>query len=494
MGEIFCAEPAEQQAAAGSRVAEAGRGVRARRRAGPASATRTGGRSGSPDPDGSVRRGRARRPAAPQKKRRKKSRSAGSSGDESPPRKKAKAAKRKKVESSSSSSSDSSDSSSGSDTERDSAGSKSSGEDSVREGGSKKRKMHATWDLLNDIWPLEERPRKLQDKRYVGRLSWPTLMALQDRYEKEAEKKGVGSAIYGKDRRLKKIRFRGKADDGYAKLHKARWLRLPMAAPDKYWRKVPRAHEQRFRHLQLAHYGAESQINEKVILSLHDRQVPVELKMLLRGNYHRDSGKGTDLAEPAEVRHLQEAVCNYMTACHVLWPFDYGPLVILRVLIENRWGEAAGGDMRERVGLVTRFFNEVVGDNSGRAVRGEPPLDYEKVRAKWGRQVEMAFPQLGFLAGAGQATGGKAAKAGKETRAGSAAAGKPGGSGSSPRAVHSGRPVCFAFNLRDGCKRQRGAADACRDPNGKLYAHYCNYFDRAKNAHCLAMHSRCANH
>ncbi len=57
---------------------------------------------------------------------------------------------------------------------------------------------------------MEERPKKLQDRRYVGKLSWPTLMALQDRYEKEAEKKGVGSAIYGRDRKLRKIRFKEK--------------------------------------------------------------------------------------------------------------------------------------------------------------------------------------------------------------------------------------------------------------------------------------------
>ena len=217
--------------------------------------------------------------------------------------------------------------------------------------------------------------------------------------------------------------------------------------------------------------------------------MPIELKMLLRSNFQKDGGKGADLAEPAEVRHLQEAVCNYMTACHVLWPFDYGPLVVLRVLIENRWGEAAGSDMRERVGLVTRFFNEVVGDNSGRAVRGEPPLDYEKVRAKWVRQVELAFPQLGYLAGAEAAKG---QRGGKEAKGAAGAAGKSGAG--NPRAVHNGRPVCFAFNQREGCKRQRGANDACRDNNGKLYAHYCNHFDRVRAVHCLAMHARCANH
>jgi len=223
-------------------------------------------------------------------------------------------------------------------------------------------------------------------------------------------------------------------------------------------------------------------------------QVPIELKMLLRANFHKDGGKGGDMAEPAEVRHIQEAVVNYMTASHVLWPFDYGPLVLLRVLVECRWGEAAGGDMRERVALVSRFFNEVVGDNSGRAVRGEPPLDYEKVRAKWARMVELAFPQLGFL-GAGSAAAGsqKGEQKGSKEARGQAGGGAKGGL-STPRASHSGRPVCFAFNQKEGCKRQRGAGDACRDQNGKLYAHYCNFYDRAKGAHCLEMHPRCANH
>jgi len=206
--------------------------------------------------------------------------------------------------------------------------------------------------------------------------------------------------------------------------------------------------------------------------------------MLLRSNFHKDGGKGGDLAEPAEVRHLQEAVCNYMTVCHVLWPFDYGPLVIFRVLVENRWGEAAGADMRERVGLVTRFFNEVVSDNSGRAVRGEPPLEYEKVRAKWSRQVELSFPQLSFLKA-------KAGRDGRDSR-GQQGAGK--GGLNTPRAMHNNRLVCYAFNQKDGCKRPRGAADACKDANGKLFAHYCNNFDRVKGTHCLAMHPRCANH
>ena len=233
-------------------------------------------------------------------------------------------------------------------------------------------------------------------------------------------------------------------------------------------------------------------------------QVPLELKALLRANFHKDGGKAAELAEPAEIRHLQEAVCNYMTVSHVLWPFDYAPLVLLRVLIENRWGEAAGGDMRERVALVSKFFNDVVSENSGRAVRGEPPLDYEKTRGKWARAVELAFPQLSYLNSATTAAGGgggsQQARQGQRPGGNGTGGGKPGGSrppgggSGNPRAMHNGRAVCFQFNQREGCKRQRGAQDACRDPTGTLYAHYCNFFDKRKGAHCLAMHPRCANH
>jgi hypothetical protein len=182
--------------------------------------------------------------------------------------------KKRRAASPTSSSEDSDPSSSGAASGAGSSSSSSSGGDATgRKRRGKKSDEEAKWALLNDIWPIETRPKKLQDKRYVNRQSWRTLHALQDRYEKEAERKGFGAAIFGKDQKLKKSSFKKKTDDGYTRLHPARWQRLPMAPPDKYWDAVPRAHEQRFRHLQLGHYGAESQINEKVILSLHDRQV-----------------------------------------------------------------------------------------------------------------------------------------------------------------------------------------------------------------------------
>ena len=124
------------------------------------------------------------------RKTKKRARSASSSSEaDSPPKKKEKKARRKAAETTSSSSGSSSSGSttaSGETGEESEEGASSSG---GGRSGKKRKKAGATWALLNDIWPLEERPRKLQDRRYVSKLSWPTLMALQDRYEKEAEKK-----------------------------------------------------------------------------------------------------------------------------------------------------------------------------------------------------------------------------------------------------------------------------------------------------------------
>ena len=49
--------------------------------------------------------------------------------------------------------------------------------------------------------------------------------------------------------------------------------RMPFVEPEAYYKDVPTKREQIFRHIQLAHLGAEGQIKESVIVRAHDRQV-----------------------------------------------------------------------------------------------------------------------------------------------------------------------------------------------------------------------------
>jgi hypothetical protein len=48
-------------------------------------------------------------------------------------------------------------------------------------------------------------------------------------FMKEQERKGVGAAIFGRDKKPKKIKFRAMKDDGESKLHPARFVGLPRA-------------------------------------------------------------------------------------------------------------------------------------------------------------------------------------------------------------------------------------------------------------------------
>ena len=186
------------------------------------------------------------------------------------------------------------------------------------------------------------------------------------------------------------------------------------------------------------------------------------------------------------------------------------------MLVEANWGVAAGSSEKSRVALVRRFFDEMARDNSGRAVRDEPPLSYEEAKAKWTRIMESVLPGLGML-GAAAATGaaGKSKQLGGQQQQaqqqqvkrggggggggrGSARGGRGGGGGpvglQRSGAVASGLPVCYQFNLAQGCSRDVAGPNACKDAKGMHFAHACNWLDKQTNKFCLQLHARCTNH
>ena len=378
----------------------------------------------------------------------------------------------------------------------------------------KQGKRAGMWELVNEMWPLDTRPKLLQCRRTVEKMTIAEISQFKDHYEKEEEKKGAGSAVYGKDQKLKPVSFKKGKDDGVSKLHPARFeLRMPLSVPKKYWHKIP-ARREVYRHFPLAHLGMEGQVSEATIVRMHDRRVPITLDMLYKGNAGRDSkAEKAEWLEPTEVRHLQEAILNYMVLLNALWPMDYAGAVIMRVLVEANWGVAAGGNEKMRVALVRKFFDETVRDNSGRVVRDEVPLSYEEAKAKWIRVMESVLPGMSLLGATAVALTGAKGKQGpgqqlqqQQPKRGGAGGGRGGsrggrggGAGSSAAsqrsgAVASGLPVCFQFNLATGCTRDVAGPNACKDAKGMHFAHACNWLDRQTNKFCLQLHSRCGNH
>ena len=82
-------------------------------------------------------------------------------------------------------------------------------------------------------------------------MSMGQLMRIKEQYEKENEKKGLGSAVYGRDKKPKAKKFKAQKDDGEKKLHPARFESLPRVAPAKFWKHVPTGRSEVYRHLPL---------------------------------------------------------------------------------------------------------------------------------------------------------------------------------------------------------------------------------------------------
>jgi len=220
-------------------------------------------------------------------------------------------------------------------------------------------------DLLEELWPSEDRPRKLQTKEGLRGFSMPKLMEMKQQFEKESERKGLGTAVFSRDKKPKTRKFKKMRDDGESKLHPARFESLPISDPKKYWEQVPTAKSEIYRHIPLQHLGVKN-VPETTIVKLHNRKVPIELSMLNR--------------ELTETRHVQQAVYNHVAILRSLHPIDHSALAVQKVLIDADWGKNMGKDEKERISIIRRFFDEVARENSGRAVRKEPPLDPEQVR------------------------------------------------------------------------------------------------------------------
>jgi hypothetical protein len=139
---------------------------------------------------------------------------------------------------------------------------------------------------------------------------------------------------------------------------------MPRAEPKKYWKKVPTVQSQVYRHLPLPTVGIEN-VPEDTVVKMHDRKVPIDLDMLSR--------------EVKTMQQAQMAVLSYVGVLRWLHPIDMGGFTIQLVLTEAGWAESLARDEKTRVQLIKRFFRDSVLENSGRAVRRQPPMDYEQV-------------------------------------------------------------------------------------------------------------------
>lgn len=81
------------------------------------------------------------------------------------------------------------------------------------------------------------------------------------------------------------------------------------------------------------------------------------------------------------MKQCRDAALNYIILAQSLWPCDYGPTVIFKVFDDSNWGEELGSEAK-RVAAIKRAFDDFAKENAGRAIRRQPPLEYEALYAR----------------------------------------------------------------------------------------------------------------
>jgi hypothetical protein len=192
------------------------------------------------------------------------------------------------------------------------------------------------------------------------------------------------------------------------------------------------------------------------------------------------------------VADVMEAITNMGDVLGDLWPLDNTPRVLMRVLIQYKFGANVADSEPDRCKIIAEFCDGVLRENASRAVGRLPPLSFRQAKERWTDAVERFVPagravrdggkgQQGFGGGGGGGAGGK----------------QPGGNAARSRGakfMFNGKlvGVCFDFN-RGACNR-KAAACGCEDRKGIVYAHVCNFFVTNANKYCLAGHPRVGSH
>ena len=63
------------------------------------------------------------------------------------------------------------------------------------------------WDLLEEAWPRENRPKQLQRRSVVRTMGLDALLRLKKEVVGEEERKNLGEEVFTKDAKTQKIRY-----------------------------------------------------------------------------------------------------------------------------------------------------------------------------------------------------------------------------------------------------------------------------------------------
>jgi len=318
------------------------------------------------------------------------------------------------------------------------------------------------------------------------------------------------STSFNPDKKPKATTFKKAKDNGFKKLHEARYLRYPLAGLKDWWKHMPKTRTHIYKNLDLKFMGGNNKLTQKTIHGLHDRTKSLQFKMFLSSNVNvankpvkkiekrEEEGIVSTLdyawENPTSLAQLSDGLLNYCTALMHIWPYDPTGLIIMRVVNKYNYASAAPS-MSERISVVTAFFNMVLRENATRAIRKDVIMSHEEqeevfksILTSSGYNSSVpAFSRLPRL----DSDNSNKSKFVPNSR--------PNFSNPTPIksrinvVLHHGAPICFNYNT--GACRNPPSAVGCRDvKSGKDFAHACNKWIMSKNTHCFQKHPRFSNH
>ena len=186
--------------------------------------------------------------------------------------------------------------------------------------------------------------------------------------------------------------------------------------------------------------------------------------------------------------HIQDAILNYQAILHHLWPMDPTGIIIFKILNKYKWIQNAEG-LKEKVAASTAFFNSVMRENAGRAVRGEVVMSFEEQEMLL-KDVLIAhgIPNSVPIGRIPKVDVQKQKQRTPETRS-TAGGSKHPSAAKFQVAKVGGLGCCYGYN-EGVCKNPTKTKAGCKDTLGREFAHNCNKFLTSSQTHCLGDHSR----
>ena len=142
-------------------------------------------------------------------------------------------------------------------------------------------------------------------------------------------------------------------------------IHLPFADRTLSWLHIS-ANKIELRYFTHSNSKAKRQRGQKIEVKAHE---PDELGGMSLEAY-------TNWRKVGSTREMVEALLNYVTALHMIRPWDFGGLVMLRVLHEVAFFGPSARTSKEQNELVKEFSEGVMQKNGRRAISGDPPLTY----------------------------------------------------------------------------------------------------------------------